>query len=75
MAETVPPSPDPDSATATGTGGSSGGAAVPPADSASTSGLGTHDEQQGDPGTAPEAPYDLDDQEANPTEPRSPSGT
>ena len=73
--EVVPPSPEPDAAAGTGSGAASGGSATPPDPSrdASTSGLGTMDEQQGDSAEGG-APYSLDGDE-NPTSPASPSGT
>ena len=71
--ETVPPSDEPDAAVGTGSGRDVRAVTPPPADSASTSGLGTHDEQQG--GSAKGgAPYSLSggDDDADPA---SPSGT
>ena len=75
--ESVTPSPEPDAAVGTGSGHDPGGSTPPPSpsDGASTSGLGTQDSQHGDAGGSHEAPYDLDGEQANPTEPRSPSGT
>ena len=75
--EVVPPSNEPDAAVATGSGEGSGGATPPPSPSegASTSGLGTQASQHGDADGGDEAPYDLDGEQANPTQPQSPSGT
>ncbi len=75
--EIVPPSDEPDAAVSTGSGRDAQGATPPPGDSASTSGLGTHDEQQsGASGgsSGGDAPYSLSGG-ANETEPESPSGT
>jgi hypothetical protein len=75
--ETVPPSQEPDSATATGTGGEHD-AAAPPADSASTSGLGPQSEQRAPGGSAAppaESPSDVSGSGTAVTEPQSPSGT
>lgn len=56
--EVVPPSSDPDAAVSTGSAGDGKAAAAPPADGASTSGLGPQTEQQG--GSAKGgAPYSL----------------
>jgi hypothetical protein len=73
--EVVPPSSEPDSATATGTGDPSDGVTPPedPSETASTSGLGTVEDQQGSDASGG-APYSLDG-DPNPTEPASPSGT
>ena len=75
--EVVPPSPEPDAGVGTGSGqpqSEGAGPAPHPSTAASTSGLGTMDEQQGSGGQSGGAPYSLDGDE-NPTEPASPSGT
>ena len=72
--EVVPPSTEPDAAVGTGSGAPREGAPPPdPEQAASTSGLGTQDQQHGEPDDGP-APYSLDGDD-NPTEQRSPSGT
>ena len=75
--EVVPPSDEPDAAVGTGSGRDAQAATPPPDDSASTSGLGTHDEQQGSStggSSGGDAPYSLSGG-TNETEPKSPSGT
>ena len=73
--EAVPPSNEPDAAVATGSGHpQSSGPAPDPSTDASTSGLGTMDEQQASGAPSGGAPYSLDGDE-NPSEPASPSGT
>lgn len=72
--EVVPPSSEPDANVSTGAGGDQSGATPPPPpdESASTSGLGTADQQLG---SAPpgDAPYDLTPD--GPDDTKSPSGT
>jgi hypothetical protein len=71
--EIVPPSDEPDAAVGTGSGRDAQAATRPPDNSASTSGLGTHDEQQGASAKGGAA-YQLSGSDDD-GPPRSPSGT